>query len=127
VLDQHQVPSGVEFALGIWRDPLLGPLVLVAAGGTLVELLAERAVALPPLDAVTARRLLDGLTVSRLLAGHRGGPVLDLDAAVAAIVAIGQLAHELGDHLDALDLNPLIVGVHGAVAVDALVVPRPPG
>ena len=50
VLVQKQVPDGVEIALGIWRDPLLGPLVLVAAGGSLVELLDDRAVALPPVE-----------------------------------------------------------------------------
>ncbi len=50
VVVQPEVPSGVEVALGMWRDPLVGPLVLVAAGGSLVELLAERSVALPPVD-----------------------------------------------------------------------------
>ena len=86
VLVQRQVPEGVELAVGIWRDPHLGPLVLIAPGGTLVELLDERAVALPPVNPETALRLLTGLKVNTLLAGHRGSPPLDVEAVVAAIV-----------------------------------------
>ena len=71
VLVQRQL-AGVEVALGIVRDPLLGPLVVVAAGGTLVELVAERAVALPPVDRETARAMVAGLRVARLLDGYRG-------------------------------------------------------
>ncbi len=120
---QRQVPPGVELALGIVADPHVGPLVLVAAGGTLVELLGDRAVALPPVTEVTARRMLERLRVWRLLTGHRGAPPADIEAAVTAIVAVSRLADELGGALAALDVNPLVVGPKGAVAVDALVVP----
>ena len=123
---QCQVPPGVEVAIGIWRDPLLGALVVVAAGGTLVELIDDRVVALPPVSADSARALIGRLKVSRLLGGHRGGAAADLEAVVAAVVAVSQVAHELGEQLDALDVNPLIVSASGAVAVDALVVPRSP-
>ena len=121
---QPEVPEGVEVALGLWRDPLLGPLVLVAAGGSLVELLAERSVALPPVDAGTASGLVSRLRLSELLAGHRGRPALATDGLVAAVVAFSQLAYELGDLLEAVDVNPLVVGQAGVVAVDVLVVPR---
>jgi acetate---CoA ligase (ADP-forming) len=124
---QEQAPAGVEMALGLWRDPLLGPLVLVAAGGTLVELLDHRAVALPPVGPGTARRLVASLRISRVLAGHRGSPAVDVHGLVAAVVAMSALACELGDHLDAVDVNPLVVHPDGAVAVDGLVVPRMPG
>ncbi len=123
---QPQVTPGVEAAFGLWRDPLLGPLVLVAAGGSLVELLAERSVALPPIDPDTARALIERLRLANLLAGHRGGPPLDADGLVAALVGFGQLAHELGDLLEAVDVNPLVVGPDGVLAVDALVLPRDP-
>ena len=119
---QPQVPAGVEIALGVHRDPLVGPLVLVAAGGTLVELLGRRSVALPPVDASAAQRLVGSLEVGALLGGHRGGPALPVDAVVGAVVAMSRLAHELGEHLAAVDVNPLIVHPGGAVAVDALVV-----
>ena len=124
VLVQPEVPGGVEVALGLWRDPLLGPLVLVAAGGALVELLAERSVALPPVDTERAAGLVARLRLSELLAGHRGRPALATGSLVDAVVAFSQLAHELGDLLEAVDVNPLVVGPDGAVAVDALVVPR---
>ncbi|RYP88130.1 CoA-binding protein [Nocardioides guangzhouensis] len=122
---QPEVPTGVEVALGLWRDPLLGPLVLVAAGGSLVELLTERSVALPPMDADRAAGLVARLRLAELLAGYRGGAALASDALVDAVVAFGRLAHELGDLLEAVDVNPLVVGRDGVTAVDVLVVPRP--
>ena len=124
VVVQPDVPSGVEVALGMWRDPLVGPLVLVAAGGALVELLAERSVALPPVTPGRAAELVARLRLSELLAGHRGGPALAREALVDAVVAFSQLALELGDLLEAVDVNPLVVGRDGVVAVDALVIPR---
>jgi acetate---CoA ligase (ADP-forming) len=123
VVVQHQA-AGVEVALGIVRDPLLGPLVMVAAGGVLVELVADRAVALPPVDRETARELIGRLRVATLLAGYRGSPPSDTGALVGAVVALGQLAVELGDHLDGVDLNPVLVGPQAAYVVDALVLPR---
>jgi acyl-CoA synthetase (NDP forming) len=122
VVVQHQA-SGVEVALGIVRDPLLGPLVMVAAGGVLVELLADRAVALPPLDRETALELVGTLRVSALLDGYRGSAPADTGALVDALVALGQLAVELGDHLAGVDLNPVLVGARTAYVVDALVLP----
>jgi acetate---CoA ligase (ADP-forming) len=119
----ESVPAGTELAVGIARDPDLGPLIVVGAGGVLVELLADRAVALPPVDEQTARQMLSELRLSRLLAGIRGAPPADLDAVSRAILSISRLAADLGDKLLALDVNPLICGPHGAVAVDALAVP----
>jgi hypothetical protein len=118
------VPAGVELALGVARDPELGPLIVIGAGGILVELLADRAVALPPVPALMARELVDGLRVRALLAGARGAPAADLDAVVAAITGLSELALELGDELEALDVNPLICGPDGAIAVDALAIAR---
>ncbi len=123
VLVQKQVTRGVEVALGVVRDPLLGPLVVVATGGTLVEVLPQRAVGLPPLTSVSARQLITGLSgLTRLLGGFRGAAASDLESLVSAVVAVSQLAVELGDVLLALDVNPLICGPDGVVAVDALVV-----
>jgi hypothetical protein len=80
--------------------------------------------ALPPLDAVRATRLIDRLKVRPLLGGVRGRPPADRAALAEAMVALSWLANELGEHIEALDANPVIVGVNGCVAVDALVVPR---
>jgi len=117
-------PAGVEVALGIVRDRTFGPLVLVAAGGVLVEVLHDRRLAMPPLDRAGALRLVDGLAIRPILAGVRGAPPADLHALADAIVRLSVLAAELGERIDALDVNPLIVSAEGCVAVDALVVPR---
>jgi succinyl-CoA synthetase beta subunit len=117
---------GVELALGMVRDPQFGPLVMVAAGGVLVEVLGDRRFALPPVQAHTARSLLDRLAVRPLLDGARGAPSADLDAVADAVVRLSALAVDLGDHLAAVDVNPLVAGPHGCLAVDAVVV-RAPG
>ncbi len=123
VLVCESVPAGTELAVGIARDPDLGLLIVVGAGGVLVELLADRAVALPPVDERTARQMISELRASKLLAGIRGAPPADLSAVVRAITSVSALAADLGDKLLALDVNPLICGPGGAVAVDALAVP----
>jgi acetate---CoA ligase (ADP-forming) len=114
---------GTELSLGIVTDPDLGPLVVVGAGGILVEHLADRVVALPPVDGGRARRMLRRLRAGRLLAGFRGRPPADLGAVAAAITGVSAIAGELGGSLAALDINPLICGPAGAVAVDVLVEP----
>jgi acyl-CoA synthetase (NDP forming) len=117
-------PVGVELALGIVRDPTFGPLVLVAAGGILVELLGDRTLALPPLDEAGARRMIDRLQVRPLLDGVRGSPASNVDAVARAVSRLSVLAADLGDGLEAVDVNPIIAGPGGCVAVDALVIAR---
>lgn len=117
-------PGGVEVHLGIVRDEQFGPLVLVAAGGVLVEVLGDRKLALPPLDRARARRLIDGLRSRPVLDGVRGAPAADVGSLADAVVALSWLAHDLGEDLEALDANPMIVGPSGCLAVDALVLPR---
>jgi len=124
---QPMAPAGVEVHLGVVRDGQFGPLVLVAAGGILVELLGDRRLALPPLDDARARRLIDGLRARPLLDGVRGAAPADVDALASAVVSLSWLAHDLGDLVDALDANPVICGPSGCVAVDALVLPRKAG
>jgi acyl-CoA synthetase (NDP forming) len=125
VLVQPAVDPGVELALGVVHDPHLGPLVLLAAGGSLVELVAQRAVAMPPLDEHRAEELLDRVPlVAALLAGVRGRAPADRSAVARAWAGVSQLACELGEAVQALDVNPLICDAKGAVAVDALLVLR---
>ncbi|HEU0287254.1 MAG TPA: acetate--CoA ligase family protein, partial [Nocardioidaceae bacterium] len=121
---QRQATTGVELALGIVRDPLLGPLVVIAAGGTLVELLGQRSVALPPIDEPAAAELINRLAISPLLHGFRNRPGVDLGAVHSAVTAMSDLARELGDQIAAVDVNPLIATPSGAVAVDVLILPR---
>jgi succinyl-CoA synthetase beta subunit len=114
---------GVELALGVVDDPQFGPLVMVAAGGVLVEVLRDRRFALPPFGHHQAMAMLDRLAVRPLLDGVRGAPPADLDAVADAVARLSTLAVDLGPDLAALDVNPLIAGPDGCVAVDALVVP----
>jgi hypothetical protein len=126
VVVARMAEGGVELALGLVRDPQFGPLVMVAAGGVLVEVLRDRRFALAPVDARTARAALDRLAVRPLLDGAGpGARPADLDAVAGAVVALSGLAVDLGDRLAAVDVNPLLAGPDGCVAVDALVVRAP--
>ncbi len=118
------VPRGTELALGLVRDPDLGPLIVIGAGGILVELIADRVVALPPVDEDQAAALIAELKAAKLLAGVRGAAPADLGAIARAITGLAELACELGQDIDALDINPLVCGPAGATAVDALIIPR---
>ena len=124
---QPMVPEGVEVSIGLVRDECFGPLLVVAAGGTLVELLADRALAVPPVSPARARQLLDGLRMRALLDGWRGGAPADVAALVDVVVAFANLAADLGNLLDAVEANPVIVSPAGVMAVDALVHPRAAG
>ena len=123
VLVAAMAGPGVELALGVVADPQFGPLVMVAAGGVLVEVLGDRRFALPPVDHGQAMAMLDRLAVRPLLDGVRGAPPADLDAVARAVVDLSVLAVDLGDRLAALDVNPLVAGPDGCLAVDALVIP----
>ncbi len=124
VLVARMAGPGVELHLGLVRDPQFGPAVLVAAGGVLVELLQDRQLALPPVDPDRVRRLLDRLRIRPLLGGVRGRPPADVGAVALAVSRLGVLASDLGDLIAALDVNPLVAGPSGCLAVDALVVPE---
>ncbi len=123
VLVSRMAGAGVELALGLVRDPQFGTLLILGAGGTLIEVLADRRVAMPPLDRPRAMRLVDRLRLRPLLDGHRGRPAADLGKLADCIARFSVLAASLGDLIAELDVNPLITGADGAVAVDALVLP----
>jgi acyl-CoA synthetase (NDP forming) len=126
VLVCETAAPGTELALGLVRDAALGPLVVVSAGGVLIEIFSERSVVLPPITPSTARAVLGRLRLAAVLAGARGHPPADLGAIADAITGLSRLACELGDVLDAMDIDPLICGPSGAVAADVLVVTGPP-
>jgi acyl-CoA synthetase (NDP forming) len=115
---------GVELSLGMVRDPQFGPIVVVAAGGVLIELIDDRRAALAPFGPVTARRLLDGLKIRRLLDGYRGGVAVDMDRLAHIVSLFSVLAAELADLVAEIDINPLVAG-GDIVALDALVIAQP--
>jgi acyl-CoA synthetase (NDP forming) len=118
--------KGVEIGLGAINDPNFGPYVMVAAGGVLIELLADRAVALAPIGRDTARTLIARLKVAKLLGGVRGGAKLDIDALADCLARLSVLAWDNRERIAEIDINPVIVTPRGCMAVDALVVPHRP-
>jgi hypothetical protein len=127
ILVSASAREGVELALGVVRDPQLGLLMVVGAGGVLVEVLADRVVRLPPMDEAQAREDLGRLRASALLDGVRGAEPVDREAVAHAVVALSTLSIELGDVLQALDVNPLRCGPWGCLALDVLLEVRHDG
>jgi acyl-CoA synthetase (NDP forming) len=121
---QAMAPPGAELALGMVHDEQFGPVVLVASGGIWIELLGDRVLGLPPLDRARARRMIEALRARPVLAGARGRPPADVDAVADALARLSRLAIDLGDRIEALDVNPLVAGPQGCIAVDARLVPR---
>jgi hypothetical protein len=120
VVVAEQVPAGVEVGLGMVVDEQFGPVVIISAGGRLIELMEDRVALLPPIDGPSARRALDRLRIRPLLDGFRGGPPADFDHLVDVVVRFSELATDAAGTISAIDVNPLIVGPVKAVAVDAL-------
>jgi len=123
LIEKMVTDAVAELLVGVTRDPQFGLLMTIATGGVLVELLRDSASLLLPATEDEIRRAILSLRTAPLLQGFRGRPVADLDAAVAAALAIGRFAEAHADTLEELDVNPLLVRPEGqgAVAVDALI------
>ncbi len=113
-------PHGRELIVGAFRDPVFGPVLTFGLGGVAVELLGDRGVALPPLNPLLARRLIDKTRAAKFLGAYRQYPPVDRDSLVHVLLAVSEMVCEL-PHLVEIDINPLIVDEQGAVAVDARV------
>ena len=124
-LVSKMVSGDVELALGVVVDEQFGPLVMVGAGGILIEVLKDRVFLLPPIDKAAADRALSHLKIAPLFDGVRGKAPVDRARLCATIENLGVMAQALGDVLSEVDLNPLLLSKDGCVAVDALVVPKP--
>ncbi|WP_345577652.1 acetate--CoA ligase family protein [Nonomuraea rosea] len=136
-LVEEQADAGVELIVGLVRDPAFGPVLLTGLGGVWAEALRDTALRLCPISEQDARDMLGSLRGAALLDGHRGGPPVDVDAVVKLLMAAGGPGGlwerlELGE----FELNPVIAGPSGVVAVDARHLPgqaparpaaRPPG
>ena len=113
--------GGTELLVGIVRDPHWGPLLAVAVGGVFVEVLQDSVLAPLPVSPRRARAMLDRLRGAALLQGARGTVPADLDALAAVIARLGDLAAALGDDLESLEVNPLLVRGSAIEALDAVV------
>jgi acetyltransferase len=115
----------IELILGATEDPVFGPIVMVGHGGVAAEVIDDKALALPPLDAVLAEDALSRTRVDRLLRGYRGRPPAARDAVGEAMIRVSQLIAEIDDIAE-LDINPLLVDSAGVMALDARIVVRKP-
>lgn len=109
VLVQEMVHGGVEMIAGVTRQAPFGQAVVAGAGGVLVELLRDSAMALSPLDADSAHALVASTRAARLLDGFRGAAPADRTAFEALLVRLSQIGTAYGEHIEAIDLNPVAV------------------
>jgi acetyltransferase len=114
-----------EVILGLADDPTFGTVVVFGRGGTAVEIINDKALALPPLDLQLARDLIERTRVSRLLRAYRDVPAVKQDAVAMVLVKLAQMAADIPE-IRELDINPLLVDETGVTAVDARVAVGPP-
>jgi acyl-CoA synthetase (NDP forming) len=124
VEEMADLSVGVEVIVGVQHDARFGPVVMVGLGGVLTEVLADVAFALAPVSAPTARELLGSLRGAAILEGVRGRPAVDLDALSEVVAAVSRAAAEHPE-LAELDVNPVLAGPDGCLALDARAVAGP--
>lgn len=121
-------PGTQELIVGVATDPIFGPVILFGQGGVAVEVIGDRAVALPPLNLNLAAELIQRTRVARLLEGYRGRPPANLDALHMTLIQVSQMVIDLPELIE-LDINPLRCDADGVLALDAAikVAPVPAG
>jgi len=112
---------GREIYVGLVTDDPFGPVIAFGAGGTMIELINDRAMELPPLNQFLARRLIERSRVSETLGDWRGSAAVNMDALEQVLLRVSEMVCEL-PQLREMDINPIIVDEFGAVAVDARIV-----
>jgi acetyltransferase len=110
--------SGYELVLGARKDATFGAVILLGAGGVAAELLRDQALDLPPLNERLALAMLQSLRIWPLLAGHRGRPGIDLDALLEVVMRFSYLVADYPE-ISEIEINPLLAGADGSVALDA--------
>jgi acetyltransferase len=113
-------PRAQELIVGASVDPIFGPVLMFGQGGTAVEVIADRAIALPPLNRVLARDMVSRTRVAKVLQGYRGRPPADIDGVCDVLIALSQMQADLPE-LAELDINPLWADDEGVLALDARV------
>jgi hypothetical protein len=124
----RQIRGGLELVLGLHRDPEMGLVVMAGSGGVLLELVRDVAFCMPPVSPEKARDMLARTRAGALMDGYRGAGPLDREAVVAALVGLGQLAADMKDSIESVDINPFaaLPRGEGGMALDGLVILRRP-
>jgi hypothetical protein len=120
----QQISGGLELVLGLNRDPEMGLVVMAGSGGVLLELIKDVTFCAPPVSRDKARDMLSRLRGAKLMRGYRGSPPCDVEAIVDALVALGQLAVDLEEVVESVDINPFVALPQGGMALDGLIVLR---
>ena len=126
VVAARMAPPGVETILGTSQDPVFGPVVMFGLGGVFVEVVRDVTLRMAPFDVDEARRMIGEIKAAAVLDGVRGQPAADKDALARALARLSDIAAANADTIHSIDVNPFIVlpDGDGALAVDALIVPR---
>jgi acyl-CoA synthetase (NDP forming) len=119
-LVEEMAPPGVDVLVGVRRDPVFGPVVLVGLGGTVAEALADVTLRAAPLNPAEAESMPDDLLGRALLDGWRGGPVLDRAELAHVVRTLGQLLLTMPT-VDEIEINPLRLTRDGLIALDAVI------
>jgi acetyltransferase len=114
-------PNGRELMLGVTNDPVFGPVITFGAGGTMVEVMGDRSVALPPLNSFLVKDLIQGTRIAKMLGEFRHMPAVNMEALESLLLRVSEMVCELPMLME-MDINPLIVDEHGALAADARVI-----
>lgn len=121
----HGKPHGRELIVGVTRDPVFGPVITFGAGGTMVELIRDRAVALPPLNAFIAQDLIQRTRVAATLGEYQNLPPARIQVLEQVLLQVSDLVCQL-PYVSELDINPLVLDEEGALAVDVRFVVQKP-
>lgn len=111
-------PQARELIIGVTTDPVFGPVILFGQGGIAVEVTADHAIGLPPLNMVLARELISRTRVSKLLAAYRNLSAADVDAVCRALIQVSNMIVDIPEIVE-LDINPLLADADGVLALDA--------
>ena len=118
----ERMSSGVELILGAKNDPQFGPVILLGIGGISVEIYKDTSIRMAPLTTEDISGMIAGLKGRKLLEGHRGAPMVDLDALIETVEKFSLLCMELADHFESIDINPLFCSSEGCTVADARII-----
>jgi acetyltransferase len=118
IAKMYRSSNGRELMIGMVRDPVFGPVISFGSGGTMVEVMGDSAISLPPLNRRLAQDLIERTKAAKLLGNFRNMPAVDMEKLIDILVCVSNMACEL-PWIQEMDINPLLMDEDGAVAVDA--------
>jgi len=117
----YKHPHTRELLIGVIRDPVFGPAITFGSGGTTVEVIQDRSIALPPLNRYLAKKMIERTKVAKMLKAFRGLPPVNHEAIIDTLIRISDMVAQLPE-IHELDINPLFSDDEGVMAVDARIV-----